>query len=1206
MKNFILIFIICFSWSYNGPEDEAGDVSAIRTSFMDGNRVLLMFENTTQLSDWEAGGLDYVSIWPNDGTGTRMVDGIGLLVGAKTYIVNDLNPLTIDTEIVDDPAQINYNIDHEVYFLQTNYREEMDHNFTNTLDWGFYPVFGYFNPLSEYPAMSDDSTTWPSNGWPASQGQPNKWEGFWDGRFGKGVTYADLETYFVVNDAMDHEYINSDEYRYYPLPEKSIQPDATFQANSPWGGVGLRIEVRGFQWNNPLVRDALFWEYNITNISDYNITETSFGYWVDNAIGSEGTTDDEVGYFDVLLDLSYSWDYDGVGLAGATPGIMGFAFLESPGVADDELDNDKDGLIDEKRDNDKGQWIDCQPDNAEATCGINDLDLFYSFYGKSNSDLRPYWSGDEDLDWESCDQDDEGNCIFINGKCSNPNDDVGLDGIGPNDNFWTEADEGECNGEPDCIEGQGCEPNFGETDVSESDMIGLTTFRLFPVDEHSQGEDETSIWFYNDDVMWEMMSDTVFNQFLGTPANLVELFASGVFELKKGQTERVSMAELHSFDNLTGSPGGEQIEPPALFDLKKTVQLIYETDYRFAQPPTMPTLSAEARDGEVLLSWNSIAEQSKDPFLPDSLEYDFEGYKIYKSTDKYFRDAQIITDGYGSPMFYQPIFQCDKKDGVTGFSDITVFGTSYYLGDDTGLQHYFLDTDVVNGRTYYYAIVAYDFGLSPNGDITSGIPPSENNAIIELNENEYVISTGRNVQVVIPKAPSAGYIMDTLKIDDSKKYFGTGSYEVEIVADNQIIPNTDYYVVFDMDTQFVALTDNDRIVPYAIYTSGFSIYTDFNSDPVYSEKGEIQDIGIPNFILDNFISYEIDDTWYANNYQDNLINYILNSKGVTTDVFDGLQLKIFPTTEISYSNNQRWTTLIGSTGSDNPQIFIKPWPIINHRQSKVFPYDFEIVFSDDISYKQDSLIFFSPNGIFGVNDTLGTEDLAQSIGQDFEPFQREYPFYVYSETLKDTLALIGLDSNEDGNFDVWSDRILIGIISNNFISEADPFYYWLGTIAEIDFNGIQESSRPKYGDVYEVTFERPFGEFDTLKFSTGMKGTINNDNLSNDMNNIKVVPNPYVMTNLLEEAIYSTSFNQRRKLMFTHLPSRCIIKIYTVSGVLVDKIVVDNNYDDGIAYWDLLSNESLEVAAGMYIYHVKSLVTGDNGSEKIGKFAIIK
>ena len=95
------------------------------------------------------------------------------------------------------------------------------------------------------------------------------------------------------------------------------------------------------------------------------------------------------------------------------------------------------------------------------------------------------------------------------------------------------------------------------------------------------------------------------------------------------------------------------------------------------------------------------------------------------------------------------------------------------------------------------------------------------------------------------------------------------------------------------------------------------------------------------------------------------------------------------------------------------------------------------------------------------------------------------------------------------------------------------------------------------------------------------------------------------MTNLLEEAIYSTSFNQRRNLMFTHLPARCEIKIFTVSGVLVDKIIVNNNLDNGVAYLDLLTNESLEVAAGMYVYHVKDLVY-DNGSEKIGKFAIIK
>ena len=47
----------------------------------------------------------------------------------------------------------------------------------------------------------------------------------------------------------------------------------------------------------------------------------------------------------------------------------------------------------------------------------------------------------------------------------------------------------------------------------------------------------------------------------------------------------------------------------------------------------------------------------------------------------------------------------------------------------------------------------------------------------------------------------------------------------------------------------------------------------------------------------------------------------------------------------------------------------------------------------------------------------------------------------------------------------------------------------------------------------------------------------------------------------------------------------------------------DNDYNDGKAYWDLLSNEGLEVAAGMYLYHVQSKI---NNKSKVGKFAIIK
>ena len=59
----------------------------------------------------------------------------------------------------------------------------------------------------------------------------------------------------------------------------------------------------------------------------------------------------------------------------------------------------------------------------------------------------------------------------------------------------------------------------------------------------------------------------------------------------------------------------------------------------------------------------------------------------------------------------------------------------------------------MNGRTYYYGLVAYDYG-APN--IGPGIAPSENNVVIELDEAEDR-SIGKNVAIVTPTKPAAGY-----------------------------------------------------------------------------------------------------------------------------------------------------------------------------------------------------------------------------------------------------------------------------------------------------------------------------------------------------------------------------------------------------------------------------------------------------------------
>jgi predicted secreted protein len=85
--------------------------------------------------------------------------------------------------------------------------------------------------------------------------------------------------------------------------------------------------------------------------------------------------------------------------------------------------------------------------------------------------------------------------------------------------------------------------------------------------------------------------------------------------------------------------------------------------------------------------------------------------------------------------------------------------------------------------------------------------------------------------------------------------------------------------------------------------------------------------------------------------------------------------------------------------------------------------------------------------------------------------------------------------------------------------------------------------------------------------------------------------------------------------MFTNVPAECRIKIFTMSGVLIADLEVNNSISNrnaswdlksestGTTFWDLRTKEGMEVAAGYYIYHIKSSKTG---REKVGKFAVIK
>lgn len=104
----------------------------------------------------------------------------------------------------------------------------------------------------------------------------------------------------------------------------------------------------------------------------------------------------------------------------------------------------------------------------------------------------------------------------------------------------------------------------------------------------------------------------------------------------------------------------------------------------------------------------------------------------------------------------------------------------------------------------------------------------------------------------------------------------------------------------------------------------------------------------------------------------------------------------------------------------------------------------------------------------------------------------------------------------------------------------------------------------------------------------------------NTLDDVLVVPNPYIGG--VDWQTRSVTGIVERKLAFTNLPDRCTIRIYTISGDLVD-IIEHNNQTSGTAWWDLQSRNNMEVASGVYIYHIDATELGLG--TKIGKFAVI-
>ena len=182
--------------------------------------------------------------------------------------------------------------------------------------WGFEPLTGFANPNQENLAMSDNTSSWP-NTWP---NRPDDWNGEWNGQYGKYVR-ADQESYFVMDD-----YYNS-EYEFWP-DENDIPTSVDEDPDDHRRGLGVELEVRGYQWNHPAAEDIIIVTYWITNVGSNVLDSVIFGMYGDADVGGPSSFSDDDAWFDTENDMVFQWDHDNwsTSYGGFRPAYFGWSF----------------------------------------------------------------------------------------------------------------------------------------------------------------------------------------------------------------------------------------------------------------------------------------------------------------------------------------------------------------------------------------------------------------------------------------------------------------------------------------------------------------------------------------------------------------------------------------------------------------------------------------------------------------------------------------------------------------------------------------------------------------------------------------------------------------------------------------------------------------------------------------------------------------
>jgi hypothetical protein len=473
------------------------------------------------------------------------------------------------------------------------------------------------------------------------------------------------------------------------------------------------------------------------------------------------------------------------------------------------------------------------------------------------------------------------------------------------------------------------------------------------------------------------------------------------------------------------------------------------------------------------------------------------------------------------------------------------------IGYDIGLQYSYTDTTINNGFEYWYSLTAYDRGDS---SVASLETPKGNttDAINVVSITPVSTAIGRT-PVSADQAAQAGK--------------GVSNYIFNVQpVDNDTLKDREYKVGFT-------------------YTSR-------------QEKGakKVSTVVIVDDSSQTFInSYGVE--WVTKNTF-HLMDY-------ATDKVIGQDPKSYrsgsPITILSGPGGKKYLELklIGPAANapadslpktgDVIKISFSMYAIRNNKDTVIYPKPFvlnkEYATSDGVIFK-----VVAPEVVKSVSKVGGTD-------------QFEITFSVVdSAKLKEDTYLISVENNGTDA----GGRKYVNLLVKNSKQETVLMTGNLYPDSTFTFNGLEgavsfpANLAPSPGNIISVESIIPkrITMNDVFDFKI-IGSSINQQTIAQKISNIKVVPNPYLVSSLYEPEYGELRKEPLRQIQFINLPNECTVYIFTLDA---DRIkTINHNSVNGTETWDLRTDGGREIAPGIYIYLVKTKET-----EYLSRFAVIK